>query len=821
MSKWISRKGLITLVIACLCLAAPIWLMARELRSARQCQLAYAASESGKREEACKLFEAYLKSSPDDFQVLLDYTDLRSKVILPNGAHLKKASKALRAATDLQPKNIDAWLSYGQVCNVLGESNAAHTAARQVLRIDESNVEALLALATHQFQVGAYRETLVLLRDFTQRFPEMGCDWRVCLLQLSASQELNDDEVLQAQSTRSLTAVESWDEKTFLQAYSHFLQGENSKAEDSLLELFSGGVESSPVLRSALELSDALNIPTIAAKLVPETSVEAVNGEPIAAVWLARRCWQLGLVETLIGLFDGQEVDPAIRGEVNFLLMAAHLAIGDREAAGNSLADMAEGQVDCSSERWYSLAKATFSTALAATETEIESSPLSNPTEIIEQCESVLEVSPGSPVPHFLQVLAYSRLGEYQVASEFASRLTRQYSFWFQPHHIRTSSYLLAGRMDAAELSSKEMLRWFPNDDNALLTFYLVEAFLLSPQDEERAKFLIELVDQVKAVDGDIRNMDLALIRAKACLSLGEKHEAEQAVAPWGSIDRLDTLLKKSVVARSSAMSSARYVRTLPGLNGSDQQDTPNTDSYTETLRRLNALLESEDYEESKVASLLNQLELASPGQAVLWRLAKARWLLRDASEKNAARVVLLLAPIAKFKGGLADAHILTGIALARLHDEALASEHFVIASQQIPEKATEILRLSLGLRSNAHWCDPVLLVQLWETTASSFRRLSGDEQARSIVDRLILLAEFAESSDDLELAEVVYRRLIGLDPSQHFAHNNLAYLLLRKSMNIEEALELSRTAVNAQPRNEDYLETLAAIEESMKVAAN
>lgn len=820
----IKRKPKTNLIVAALTglvLAVFAWFGAKELYVNRLCQTAYDAKDAGERQEACARFERYLELRPNDGQALQDYCELRTTVALPNQSHLQKASNALRSLTDLQPQNVGAWLSYSQVCIALGEYNTAHTAARQVLRLDEANVDATLALASHELRLGAHQKTLSILREFVERFPEQKSNWRICLLTFSALREIGGGNVaIQDEFEEYISISSALEEKLFLMAYVRFLDGKKLEAETHLAELFAIGIETPEVLQSALELCDELQLQDLATRLVPENCSESIRKQPLAALWLARRCWQLGMPETIVELFEGQRIDPAIQGEINYLLVAGQLALERKAAALALMKSMAQNQVDCASQRWSSLAQATFDTAVNSKVAE-QVLQLANPSEVIKQCESVLEVSPDSPVPQMLQALAYSRLGENQVAGQISHQLTRRYDYWFQPHHICTASYLLAGRMDAAQAISIETLKRFPKDDNAILTYYLIEACLLSPQDKVRANFLIDLAERIQITSEDLRNMDIALIKTKAFLTLGRTVEAEKALAKWGTIDGLDVLLKTAVLARSNAMAAKRYQMNRPKNVQSSTQSRSPEDSYLESLRKLNEMLENGDSRDSEIFALLRKLELESPGQAVLWRLTKAEWLLRDTSEKNAAQAVLLLAPIAKVKGGIADAHILTGIALARLHDEALATEHFVIATQQIPKKATQVLRLSLGLRKNAQWHDPVLLAQLWESSAMSIGRLSTSEHTQGVVDRMILLAEFAEQNEDLDLADVVYRRLIGMDPSLHFAHNNLAYTLLRKKKGFEEALKLSNMALRADPQNQDYQNTLAEIESAISLAAN
>ena len=74
---------------------------------------------------------------------------------------------------------------------------------------------------------------------------------------------------------------------------------------------------------------------------------------------------------------------------------------------------------------------------------------------------------------------------------------------------------------------------------------------------------------------------------------------------------------------------------------------------------------------------------------------------------------------------------------------------------------------------------------------------------------RLLILAEYAEQTHDVELAEATYRRLLQVDPTLHVACNNLAVVLGRRPGYVEEARTLARRAVAAAPDNREYRETL------------
>ncbi len=75
-----------------------------------------------------------------------------------------------------------------------------------------------------------------------------------------------------------------------------------------------------------------------------------------------------------------------------------------------------------------------------------------------------------------------------------------------------------------------------------------------------------------------------------------------------------------------------------------------------------------------------------------------------------------------------------------------------------------------------------------------------------------VLQAIMAELSGRLDQAETAYRKALELDPKMVIADNNLAMVLLGRGESLEEATRLAQAATEAEPRNAEYLDTLAQV---------
>lgn len=89
-------------------------------------------------------------------------------------------------------------------------------------------------------------------------------------------------------------------------------------------------------------------------------------------------------------------------------------------------------------------------------------------------------------------------------------------------------------------------------------------------------------------------------------------------------------------------------------------------------------------------------------------------------------------------------------------------------------------------------------------------------ERARQInpkeVDVIAQLALVYDTMKRPEESDNLYEEALRLDPENHLVLNNYAYSLAERNLRLERALEMSRKAVEAQPENASYLDTIGWI---------
>ncbi len=101
-----------------------------------------------------------------------------------------------------------------------------------------------------------------------------------------------------------------------------------------------------------------------------------------------------------------------------------------------------------------------------------------------------------------------------------------------------------------------------------------------------------------------------------------------------------------------------------------------------------------------------------------------------------------------------------------------------------------------------------------------AYNRLQRNQEAARAIERariinpkdvnaIIQLAIVYDALQNQEETDKLYEEALKLDPDNHLALNNYGYSLAERNIQIERALEMSKKAVEAQPENASYLDTI------------
>jgi predicted Zn-dependent protease len=184
-----------------------------------------------------------------------------------------------------------------------------------------------------------------------------------------------------------------------------------------------------------------------------------------------------------------------------------------------------------------------------------------------------------------------------------------------------------------------------------------------------------------------------------------------------------------------------------------------------------------------------------------------ARWLIAaDRIPEAKAMLEPLLAQ------GQAWRRLWLTLASKYISPATLAAEWIRTAAASIPDNSID---------------ERFIVAQSWHQMGLRLNDKDAMELARDLLQGMVdraeagaqpamILASLDTDAGDLAAAESLYRKAIKLDPHLPDALNNLAYILLERGGDLNEAKDLASRAVAAQPNTAAFHDTLARIDEKL-----
>lgn len=198
----------------------------------------------------------------------------------------------------------------------------------------------------------------------------------------------------------------------------------------------------------------------------------------------------------------------------------------------------------------------------------------------------------------------------------------------------------------------------------------------------------------------------------------------------------------------------------------------------------------------------IQRLRQLSGDQGVLWRLARARWLVEDPSPqaREAEEASTLLNSVLRIAPDSPDAHWLLGRALRQFKNFAGAAEQLQAAASLSRSSGRVALELAQ------------VQIERGETSQARQTLLQLTTGPRATPAALFALARLDEQANDEAAAEVSYRRALQLAPNDGALLDAFAQSLIRRgdAKSIAEAVTLAASATQSAPKVPDYLRTLA-----------
>lgn len=223
-------------------------------------------------------------------------------------------------------------------------------------------------------------------------------------------------------------------------------------------------------------------------------------------------------------------------------------------------------------------------------------------------------------------------------------------------------------------------------------------------------------------------------------------------------------------------------------------------------------------------AEQIDLLRDVSPSEATLWRVTTARAMLRDMTDEDAAGALSLLRSVLRAGPSEPYPYLLAATGFAYFGDHTALCNQLSEAVRAAPDSTVAVLRLALGLYEKNPDIAPHTLVTWWSgltwlEMSVRGRQKTTTDAVRLVRQRLALLAGYAGDRQDDDLSEAVYEALLQMEPRDHIALNNLAYLLLRRGGDLSRAAGMATQAVALMPDQSEYQSTLRDIEAALEEA--
>ncbi|HEX8069981.1 MAG TPA: tetratricopeptide repeat protein [Pyrinomonadaceae bacterium] len=259
---------------------------------------------------------------------------------------------------------------------------------------------------------------------------------------------------------------------------------------------------------------------------------------------------------------------------------------------------------------------------------------------------------------------------------------------------------------------------------------------------------------------------------------LAEALRYEEAIQTYEDALKARDITDKPLVADSDKQTASRLLSRVVEL----QKQAGRNEAAAATIARMRVLLGPDDPQ-------------ADYQQALL---------LRDEGKREEALAVIRAARL-KFQ---AD-----GVQQAFLQLEART-----LAELGRPDEAAGLLRARLTGKVEEDFNTYLTIANLYldagrgkeaVAAAQELLKLVPADQPELTMQALLMLSSAQERAGDFKNAEASLRRILAKDPANATALNNLGYFLAERNERLEEALDMTKRAVKAEPTNASFLDSL------------
>lgn len=396
--------------------------------------------------------------------------------------------------------------------------------------------------------------------------------------------------------------------------------------------------------------------------------------------------------------------------------------------------------------------------------------------EALEAARRLQEHSPDAPTGFVLAGIALGAMGRTEEARQSFERALE-----ISPGEPNAAANLAvlsarAGDLDAARTYYELVLERRPSDLRTLLSLAALEE--KAGRTQERIAWL------QRAIEGNPQAPEPRLLLGRTYLAQNDPGRALEAVSPSGApMPTAPALLE---VAGQAHMRLGRYSLAADAFRALTEAEPTSAAAY----RYLATAFEAAADPEQALIAIEKAADLTPEDHAVAF--TRARLLAATGRYEEASRT------LSDLKADGVDDPLLDemegNIALAtQRHADAAAAYQAAFERRKTNFLAVRLAK-ALALSGREDEAQATLSQWLDEYPEDFYTRLAR--------------ADLHLDAGRLEQAESDYREVVRLAPDSVLAHNNLAWVLLRRD-NPREALEHARTAHGRAPRDPQVLDTL------------
>lgn len=695
-----------------------------------------AAFAEGDYQTALARLSKYVSKRKDDPDALFAYGKSRARVEETNGKHIVEAMGVFRLLLSKpladEKLKLDAQHMLLEIYDKASFSSESITLADELLAAHPDDTQAMKYKATALSRLRQYEPALAVAQKRNEIEP-LDLDGQLQTLNLLFRLKKSKDElVAHAEKLRQQHPDDPRFELLLGVAYGY--GNDETQARTWLRAAASRKAPNAEFVTLLTRYFDDLKL-FDESQAVLERADRETNDPAIRQV-LIQRLWQSGRASEVVRRLESLDArEPSSDSELLAFKALSLYRLNRAAEAGQIVEALAQRTDDPVALAWSTAMQARFA------DPELE------PKELVNQLQAALVRDPDNAQIRFMLGEAFAQLGEDELALQAWQQAAEEAPSWAAPRVLRANTLTRTGRTEAALSEAVAGFRSAPNISSAVALAVAWHARVLQTGNPEDARRLLNHVADIQEkIPGESATLPIYVsLLARA----GEKDKAADVVqrALRKSLDLpQETLLRLATVSRDEQLGlekqildqmelnvgltpAVAYARAADLASGGQQDDGLKylqaaaghgkgdplswrlaIAQYKDAIRHPTAVAEWRaladenpsnlriqnlilDYDQARtawqdrdlIARTIERLRKLTGDDAMKWKLARARWLLGEGSERETAEAVNLLTDIVRASPNLTPPRMLLAEALEKVGNRARAIDELTAAAEQNP----------------------------------------------------------------------------------------------------------------------------------------